>query len=158
MTDIVAPEVRSRMMAGIRGRHTQPELTVRTLLHRAGYRFRLHVRGLPGKPDIVLPKHNAVIFVHGCFWHGHGCNLFKWPTSNAEFWKGKIHRNKALDSAAIRSLRRDGWRVLLVWECSMKGPKALHPDEMMASLSMWLLGDAQRGLLSGRRSTTSSGG
>lgn len=86
MADIVSSATRSRMMSGIRGRNTKPEIVIRSLLHRLGFRFRLHVRELPGNPDIVLPRHHAVVFVHGCFWHGHDCPLFKWPETRPDFW------------------------------------------------------------------------
>ena len=91
--DSVTPDVRSRMMAGIRGKNTKPELAMRSALHRRGFRFRLHCKELPGKPDLVFRKFRAVIFVHGCFWHGHGCHLFKWPKTRSEFWQQKIHSN-----------------------------------------------------------------
>ena len=93
MADVVDRKTRSRMMSGIRGKNTRPELLIRKGLHARGFRFRLHDKRLPGKPDLVLPKYSAVIFVHGCFWHGHDCHLFKWPQSRREFWRKKITRN-----------------------------------------------------------------
>ncbi|MBN8223304.1 MAG: DNA mismatch endonuclease Vsr [Xanthomonadales bacterium] len=120
MADIVPPDVRSRMMSGIRGKNTRPEWIVRRTLHARGFRYRLHVRELPGHPDIVLPKHRAVIFVHGCFWHGHDCPLFRWPKTRPEFWQTKIDRNRANDSRHQMALQAAGWRVAIVWECALR--------------------------------------
>lgn len=120
MTDIVDRATRSRMMSGIGGRDTSPELIVRSHLHRAGLRFSLHARDLPGRPDLVLPKWNAVVFVHGCFWHRHpGCQFAATPKSNRAFWTTKFEANVARDERNIRELRRLGWRVRVVWECAL---------------------------------------
>lgn len=108
-------------MSGIRGSNTKPELVIRSVLHRLGFRFRLHVRDLPGKPDIVLPRHRAVVFVHGCFWHGHTCPLFKVPGTRQEFWKDKIRRNQINDKRAVEALLEANWRVAIVWECAIRG-------------------------------------
>lgn len=117
--DVVDRATRSRMMSGIRGRDTKPEKLVRSFLHRAGLRFRLHAP-LPGKPDLVFPKHHAVVFVHGCFWHRHaGCRYATMPSSNAEFWQAKFDANVARDKRVTRQLRKDGWRVFVVWECRL---------------------------------------
>ena len=124
LADIVSPETRSRMMSGIRGRHTRPELVVRSALHARGFRFRLHVSDLPGKPDLVFPKHRAVIQVHGCFWHRHGCAKTTTPSTNVEFWETKFHQNIERDIRAEANLEKLGWRVGLVWECAM-GKKAV---------------------------------
>ncbi|HEF5875824.1 MULTISPECIES: very short patch repair endonuclease [Burkholderia] len=121
MVDVVDSATRSRMMSGIRGRNTKPEILLRSALHRRGYRFRLHVRDLPGKPDIVFPGRRAVVFVHGCFWHGHDCPLFKWPQTRPEFWEQKILRNRQNDEKAVAALQAGGWRVGIVWECSLRG-------------------------------------
>lgn len=121
MTDVVDPETRSKMMSGIRGKDTKPELEIRQSLHQRGIRYRLHDEKLPGKPDIVLKKYNAVIFIHGCFWHRHNCHLFKWPKTRPEFWKQKINRNHENDTTALEGLQSAGWRVCIVWECSIKG-------------------------------------
>lgn len=126
------------MMSGIRGTDTKPELVVRKLLHRRGYRYRLHDRRLPGRPDIVLPKYRAVIEVNGCFWHGHNCHLFKWPQSRKKFWKDKILGNKARDERNIRVLMENGWRVLVVWECALKGAGSLSLDELRSELENFL--------------------
>lgn len=118
MADIVDRATRSRMMAGIRGANTKPERIVRGFLHRAGLRFRLHVRDLPGRPDIVLKKHRAVVEVRGCFWHRHpGCRFATTPASNAVFWQTKFAENVARDRRNERALRKAGWRVLVIWEC-----------------------------------------
>lgn len=137
MVDVVDSATRSRMMAGIRGRNTKPEILVRSLLHRQGFRFRLHGSGMPGKPDIVFPGLRAVIFVHGCFWHGHDCPLFKFPATRPEFWRTKIGRNQKNDVEAIELLLAAGWRVGIVWECSIRG-RGRDLDGVVARLSEWL--------------------
>ena len=120
MTDIVSPEKRSEMMSGIRGRNTKPEIIVRRLLHKLGYRFRLHRKDLPGKPDIVLPKWNIAVFVNGCYWHGHeDCDLFRPPKSRMEFWTGKIEGNRARDRRNHAALQEAGWKILIIWECAV---------------------------------------
>jgi len=125
------------MMAAIRGRNTKPEILVRSALHHLGFRFRLHVRELPGKPDIVLPLYDAVIFVHGCFWHGHDCPLFRVPKTREDFWRNKIGRNRANDQKAREALLAAGWRVGVVWECAIRG--AGKDIEAVASrLGKWL--------------------
>lgn len=125
-TDMFTAEERSRIMSHVRTKNTQPELVVRSLLHAMGYRFRLHRKDLPGSPDIVLPKHRAVIFVHGCFWHGHpGCSRAKRPSTNTAFWNEKIDRNIARDAEAEAKLREAGWRVLVVWQCRTRDREAL---------------------------------
>lgn len=121
MADILSPERRSWNMSRIRGSDTHPERTVRSLLHRAGYRFRLKGRKLPGRPDVVLPKHRTVVFVHGCFWHRHqGCRFAYTPKSNVESWQAKFAANLARDQRVSTLLRRDGWRVFTVWECELR--------------------------------------
>ena len=125
MADIVSKAVRSRMMSGIRGGNTAPERIVRSHLHRAGLRFRLHARELPGRPDIVLPKWNAVVFVHGCYWHRHPrCRYTTTPATNTGFWNEKFAANVARDARNRQALRRMGWRVFTVWECQTT-PKCL---------------------------------
>ena len=149
MADIVAPDVRSRMMAGIRGRDTKPELLLRRGLHRAGFRYRFHVRGLPGKPDIALPKYRAVIFAHGCFWHGHNCDLFRWPASRPEFWRTKITGNTTRDIKVKEDLTAAGWRVLTVWECALKGPGRLEIEDVIVRCAKWLSSEGQEGEIRG---------
>lgn len=119
MADVVDKETRSRMMSGIGGKHTQPELRTRSFLHRAGLRFRLHAR-LPGKPDLVFPKYRTVVFVHGCFWHRHeGCRYATTPSSNIEFWQTKFAANVQRDARVKQELERQGWRVEIVWGCQL---------------------------------------
>src|ERR1700683_5405764 len=119
--DTLTPQQRSALMSRIRGKDTKPELAVRRALHALGLRFRLHRRDLPGCPDIVLPKHRTIVFVQGCFWHGHeGCRRSALPKSNRRFWARKIARNRARDDAALRALKADGWRVRYIWECQTR--------------------------------------
>jgi DNA mismatch endonuclease (patch repair protein) len=125
-------------MAAIRSGNTKPELFVRRSLHAAGFRFRLHAKDLPGKPDIVLPRYRAVVFVHGCFWHQHDCHLFKWPSTRKDFWAQKISRNAGNDKLALAALLEQGWRVAIVWECALKGRHRLEPDAAMRELVRWV--------------------
>ena len=121
MTDIKSPADRSRNMAAIKGKDTKPEMIVRKYLFSRGLRFRVQVRKLPGNPDIVLPKYKTVIFVNGCFWHGHeGCKYFRLPKSNIEFWKEKIERNIERDRESMQALLVLGWKVIRVWECELR--------------------------------------
>ncbi len=132
MAEKISPETRSRMMSGIRGKNTRPEIAVRSFLHRNGLRFRLHGPQLPGKPDIVLPRWNAVVFVHGCFWHGHlGCRYFKLPKTRVDFWKTKINDNSRRDSLAVDLLREAGWRVAIIWECALRDDPGHSLDELL---------------------------
>lgn len=126
MMDRLDPKRRSWLMARIGTRHTTPELAVRRLLHRMGYRFRLHRSDLPGTPDIVLPRHGLVVQVHGCFWHGHYCKRTKMPKSRVEYWHVKIDSNRARDARNRRRLRALGWRTIVVWECETKNPPKLQ--------------------------------
>jgi DNA mismatch endonuclease (patch repair protein) len=120
MADIFSKEKRSEIMSRIRGKHTGPELVVRRALFAQGFRFRVHVKELPGKPDIVLPKYNSVVIVDGCFWHGHRkCKLFKMPKTRVTFWRQKIEGNRARDLKNQRKLRTLGWKVIRVWECQL---------------------------------------
>lgn len=141
MADVVSPAVRSRMMAGIRGKNTKPEIIVRRGLHALGFRYRLHDRKLPGKPDLVFPARQAVIFVHGCFWHGHDCHLFKWPSTREDFWRAKITRNRANDRKHSAALNEAGWRQATVWECSLKGKTRLADGQPVRLLADWLRSD-----------------
>lgn len=126
MTDRISEEHRSWNMSQIRSKDTGPELTVRKLLHGMGYRFRLHRKDLPGKPDIVLPKYRTVIFVHGCFWHRHeGCKYAYYPKSNVDFWKAKFKINVERDKYVRRKLEEEGWKVIIVWECETKNDAIL---------------------------------
>ena len=138
MPDVVTPTTRSRMMSGIRSRNTRPELVIRRGLHAHGYRYRLHIKHLPGTPDLVFPSRRAVIFVHGCFWHGHDCHLFHWPSTRSQWWREKIETNQARDAAAVSQLSLTGWRVAHVWECALKGSQKREASEVIESLATWL--------------------
>lgn len=129
-------------MAAVRSVNTKPELHVRKGLHAAGLRFRLHVKDMPGKPDLVFARRRAVVFVNGCFWHGHDCHLFKWPGTRSEFWHEKIGRNVAKDAQAIATLRASGWRVAIVWECALKGRTRLNESDTIRRLAAWLRSDS----------------
>lgn len=125
-------------MRAIGQKNTRPEMLLRQLLHRSGFRFRLHVKELPGSPDIVLPKYRAVVFINGCFWHGHDCYLFKLPRSRQEFWIAKISANRARDEKNKVALREKGWRVLTVWECAIKGRLKHHSELLTQEVTAWL--------------------
>ncbi len=126
MTDRLTIEQRSNLMRRVRGKDTAPELLVRRLAHAAGFRFRLHRKDLPGNPDLCFPTRHKVIFVHGCFWHGHGCKIGRLPKSRLEFWQPKIARNRERDTAAVAALATLGWRVFTVWQCQTKDRPALR--------------------------------
>ena len=141
MVDIVDSATRSRMMSAIRSRDTRPEMIIRRGLHALGYRYRLHSRRLPGKPDLVFKSRKAVIFVHGCFWHGHPCHLFKWPATRAAWWRAKIEGNRARDALVREQMADMGWRQLRVWECALKGVNRRSPDVVVEEVAAWLEGD-----------------
>lgn len=146
MADIVPEKKRSEMMAGIRGKDTKPELRVRRLLFASGYRYRLHRKDLPGTPDIVLPGRRVAIFVHGCFWHWHqACALAKIPSTRPDFWEKKLTGNRARDALAIQSLRATGWRVLVIWECFIRGCKS--DDDLKMQMARWIEGNTGLGEL-----------
>lgn len=125
-------------MAAIRGADTKPEMMIRRGLHARGFRFRLHDRQLPGRPDLIFPKHHAALFVHGCFWHGHGCHLFRWPGTREDFWREKIGANVARDATSTEALHEAGWRVGVVWECALKGRQKRPVDDLLNVISDWL--------------------
>jgi len=129
-------------MSAVRSRDTLPELTVRQGLHALGFRYRLHSNRLLGRPDLVLPKFRAVIWIHGCFWHGHTCPAGKLPETRREFWEMKINRNRERDSNAIAAAQRERWRTLVVWECSIKANGA---DPVVAAIAKWLRSDKTSG-------------
>ncbi|MCG4262052.1 very short patch repair endonuclease [Acetobacter senegalensis] len=137
------------MMAGIRGKNTRPELFIRRGLHAAGFRYRLHDRSLPGCPDLVFPGRKAAILVHGCFWHGHDCSLFRWPASRREFWEAKIMRNRERDIEVEASLLHSGWRVMTIWECALKGRGKLDADTVICRTANWLRSNEQTGEIRG---------
>jgi len=139
MNDIVDSATRSRMMAGIRGKDTKPELALRRALHRRGFRYRLHARDVPGRPDMVLPRHRAVVFIHGCFWHRHDvCRYATTPSTRPEFWRTKFEANVRRDREVRDALLREGWRVAIAWECALRKPAlvAIASDK----LATWLTG------------------
>lgn len=136
MVDVFTPKERSQIMAKVRGKDTKPEIKVRSLIHRLGYRFRLQRKDLPGKPDIVLPRHRKVVFVHGCFWHGHKhCKHAERPKSNTDYWNTKIDRNIKRDKKSVKELVDRGWEVLTIWECQTKSMDKLSAllDEFLES-------------------------
>lgn len=138
--DIVSPQKRSQMMSGIRGKNTKPELLVRSLLFKAGYRFRLHRKGLPGTPDIVMPGRRVAIFIHGCFWHRHhACPQARLPKSNVEFWETKLSRNEQRDQAKYRDLANLGWRTLVIWECAIRRQSDMAL--LAKSITRWIESD-----------------
>ncbi len=121
MADVHSKEVRSYNMSRIKGKNTKPEMLVRRFLHAHGFRYKLHDKTLPGKPDIVLPKYKTVIFIHGCFWHGHeGCKYYVVPKTRTEWWLNKINGNIANDEKAIKALKEEGWKIIMLWECDLK--------------------------------------
>ena len=126
MADRITKEQRSRNMARVKNKNTAPELKVRKVLHGLGFRFRLHRRDLPGNPDIVLPRHNKIIFVHGCFWHGHDCPRGKRPSTRQDFWNRKLDGNIERDKANQKRLKELGWKVLVLWECETKDTSELE--------------------------------
>jgi DNA mismatch endonuclease (patch repair protein) len=137
MADVVDKQTRSRMMAGIGGKNTEPELVLRRALHARGFRYRLHVKQLPGRPDLLLPKYRAVVFVHGCFWHRHtGCRYATTPATRTEFWQAKFSANIARDDVVRIKLRHAGWRVAIVWECALKKPHRVKA--VVSQLVSWL--------------------
>lgn len=125
-------------MSNITGKDTKPELLIRKSLHRRGYRYFLHKSGLPGKPDLVFKKYNAVVEINGCFWHFHGCHLFKWPATRPEFWREKLSKNAERDSRNHQELLAMGWRVLVVWECSIKGTQRLPLEQVVDKIEEWI--------------------
>lgn len=117
MVDKLTPDARSKLMSRVKGKDTKPEITVRRVAHRLGFRFRLHQKELPGRPDLVFPRRRKVIFVHGCFWHGHDCPRGSRPKSNEDFWRKKLDANRQRDAAVVAALKAEGWSVLTIWEC-----------------------------------------
>jgi len=129
-------------MAAIKGGNTKPELLIRKLLFSIGFRYRLHEKNLPGKPDIVLTKYKTALFVHGCFWHSHQCHLGRRPKSNAEFWDKKLDSNLVRDQKNLASLSAMGWKIVVVWECGVKGKTKIPPDILKAQLCSAILNDS----------------
>lgn len=138
MADVLTPEQRRLNMSRIRGKDSKPEMLIRRGLHARGLRYRLHDRSLPGRPDLALPKHHTVVFVHGCFWHSHGCALSKLPSTRQDFWREKLEANVERDRRAIDALLASGWRVLTVWECALRGPARLTHAEVCDQAASWI--------------------
>ena len=149
-TDVHSPERRSFNMSRIRSRDTKPEMLIRRGLHARGFRFRLHDKKLPGRPDIVLPRWEAAILIHGCFWHGHHCPMFRLPATRPDFWIAKIEANRSRDGQADKALTAAGWRRLTVWECALRGPARLPATEIFDVCDGFLRGDAAAQEVRGR--------
>lgn len=146
MADVHNQAIRSKNMRAIKSKDTRPELLIRKALHARGLRFRLHVKNLPGCPDIVLPRYRAVIFVNGCFWHGHHCHLSSIPKTRQEFWLGKISDNMSRDRLVREQLFAAGWRLGLVWECAVKGRNKKNLDTVIDELENWLHDNVSKGI------------
>lgn len=142
--DIVSREKRSSMMSGIRSKDTKPEMIIRKALYARGYRYRLHSSKVQGKPDIIMRKYNAVIFIHGCFWHGHDCKLFRLPKTRTAFWENKIGTNQKRDREVISTLQKEGWRIAVIWECAMRGKGKMDFENMMDILTEWIESDSKK--------------
>ena len=149
--DIVSQEKRSSMMSSIHSKNTKPEMRIRKALYSRGYRYRLHSSTILGKPDIVMRKYNAVIFIHGCFWHGHDCKLFRLPKTRTEFWENKITANRERDSKVMSILQKDGWRIAVIWECAMRGKGKMDFEDIMDSLTDWIESDSKTLILRGEK-------
>ena len=139
VADTFSPAKRSQIMSRIRATDTAPELQIRKGLHALGFRYRLHDPKLPGKPDLVFRKYRSIIFVNGCFWHGHSCHLFRWPASNQNYWKPKISRTIERDKENFRLLRECEWRVLVIWECAFRGRFRSSIEDVIEMASEWLV-------------------
>lgn len=149
MADVHTVEQRQFNMSRIRGGDTKPELMIRRGLHARGLRYRLHVRMLPGRPDLVFARHGAVILVHGCFWHGHDCQLFRMPGTRAEFWRSKIDTNRERDTKVHAALLATGWRVLTVWECSLKGKRKWPFELVLGCAQDFVTGSERERIIAG---------
>ena len=150
MVDVNDKATRSSNMSRIRGKDTKPELVIRKGLHGLGFRYCLHNPRLPGKPDMVFPKYGAIILINGCFWHRHNCHLFKWPKTRVAFWRSKIQSNVARDTKNMRIYRAEGWKVLIIWECALKGRYHRDMWEVIQTAANWLQYDTQCAEIEGR--------
>ena len=143
--DTVDAKTRSRIMASVGQKNTGPEMTLRSALHKSGLRYRLHVKRLPGTPDLVFPKYGAVVFVHGCYWHSHGCHKSTMPKSRRQFWQAKFRANRERDRRNHERLRESDWRVMTVWECALVGRHALTLPDVVGIVRRWLVGTQTEG-------------
>ena len=134
MVDVLTPEQRRLNMSRIQGKNTKPDKLLRSAIHARGLRYRLHVKDLPGRPDMVFSKYRVALFIHGCFWHGHNCSLFRIPETRREFWENKINGNRTRDLNAANLLQKAGWRVLTVWECALRGRYRLAVNTLLDNL------------------------
>jgi DNA mismatch endonuclease (patch repair protein) len=139
MTDTFDKATRSQVMSKIRSKNTKPELIIRKGLHARGFRYRLHSTKLPGKPDIMLPKYKALILVNGCFWHGHNCHIFRWPTTRKEYWQAKILANARRDCENISHYTEMGWKTLVIWECAIRGKTRLSLESVLDLAVHWIV-------------------
>jgi len=151
MADVHSVEIRRRNMSAIRSSNTAPELILRQALFRLGFRYRVHDRKLRGRPDLVLRRYRAVVFVHGCFFHGHECTAFRWPATRERFWRQKIDGNRRRDTETVRVLRSTGWRVLIVWECALRGRSKIGIEETARRSAVWLRSNKSIGLITESR-------
>lgn len=138
MVDVLSPAQRHLNMSRIRGKDTKPEMLLRRGLHKLGFRYRLHVRNLPGCPDLVFPSLRAAVFVNGCFWHGHSCPMFKLPETRTDFWAKKINANRERDKRALDALHASGWRAFVLWECSVRGHNKGNLNNVIEEVASWL--------------------
>jgi len=150
MVDVVDKSTRSRMMSGIQSKNTKPELLVRRGLHGLGFRYSLHSKTLPGKPDLVFAKYKAIIQINGCFWHAHDCHLFTWPKTRKHFWETKLKSNQQRDKQNLEQYQKLGWRVLSIWECALKGNGRLPSSDVIVIAAKWLKSDSRKAEIRGR--------
>lgn len=140
MSDVLSDTQRKHCMSAIKGGNTKPELIIRRGLHRLGFRFRLHDKKLPGRPDLVFASKRTALFVNGCFWHCHECSLFKWPRTRESFWRDKLLRNRQRDAETYHQLEDQGWRILVIWECALRGSNKLGADSVLQNSERFLNG------------------
>lgn len=152
MTDVLTPAQRRLNMSRIRGCDTKPEMLLRKALHARGLRFRLHRRDLPGRPDLVFSRYRSCLLVHGCFWHGHNCTLFQWPATRKVFWEDKIASNRRRDHEMLKKLLDTGWRVLVVWECGLRGPRRRDFSTIIDECVDFITGSSAQAEIVGRES------
>lgn len=148
--DVFNVEKRSAVMAGIKSKNTKPEILIRKILYKNGLRFSLHKHELPGNPDIFLKKHKTLIFVNGCFWHKHDCHMFTVPKSRKTFWMKKLERNFDNDIKNIKQALKEGWRIIIIWECAIKGKNKLSEDKIELKLMKFIMGNGKKITIRGK--------